>query len=143
MSEVPAARTPFTPGLLVAALTDAYRAQLGHDPTPATLAILCAQCALETNGGRACIQWNVANYKRGPGPDWCAFETTEWTGDPPTPHTMVCQFSAWPDLTSAVAFFLEALYTHWTEAWAGAVAGDADALGLFQLLDHDLHSGSD
>ena len=127
MAEVAAVRTPFAPAQLVAALSDAYRVQLGHDPAPATLAILCGQAALETANGRVCVCNNPGNYKRGPGPDWCAFETTEYVGTPPVKTSMVCEFSAWPTLEDACAFFVSSLYTSWPEAWAGAVAGDVGA----------------
>lgn len=127
MPEVANVTTPFTPAQLVAALQAAYCAQLGHDPTHATLAILCGQAALETANGRSCVCNNPGNYKRGPGPDWCSFETFEYVGNPPVKTSMVCEFSAWPTLEDAYGFFVSSLYTSWPEAWAGAVAGDVGA----------------
>ena len=42
------------------------------------------------------------------------------------------QFSAWPDLDSAAAFYVQALYTRWPEAWTALVHGDPEgfAAGL-------------
>ena len=132
MAQVAPTVTPCTHADLIAAVSLAYLTDLGHAPSHATLAILLAQIALETGHASKLVAWNLGNYKRGPGPDWCRFETTEWLGTPPAPVQMECDFSAWPDLASAALFFIEGLYTHWPEAWSGAVAGDADvfATGL-------------
>ncbi len=132
MSEVAAKRTPVADADLIPALLAAYARELGHEPKHETLAVICGQIALETAHGAAVVCWNLGNYKRGPGPDWCSFETTEWLGTPPTPRKIVCAFSAWPDLASATDFFIPALYGHWPEAWHAAVAGDpvAFAAGL-------------
>jgi hypothetical protein len=127
MSQVPATVTPCTTQELVDALRLAYTAQMGHPPMNHTLAVLCAQVALETGNMRSLVQWNLGNYKRGPGPDWCAFETFEYLGTPPVKKVMVCDFSAWPDLESAAEFFISGLYSRYPEAWSGAVAGDSAA----------------
>ena len=115
-------------------LVGAYVAELGHAPSPETLAILCGQVALETGNMAALICWNIGNYKRGPGPDWCSFATFEYVGTPPVKTSMVCEFSAWPDMESAAAFFVSGLYTRYPEAWSAAVAGDVEgfAAGLRQ-----------
>ena len=123
----PAVRTPFTPAELVAALNAACTFELGWSERPETKAIICAQVALETGNGVSCVCWNPGNYKAGPGPDTCSFLTTEWLGDPPTPQQMVCSFSAWPSLADGLGFHLHTLYTHWVEAWRGAVAGNLQA----------------
>ena len=123
----PAVKTPFTPAELVAAMDAACLAQLGWGERAITKAIVCAQVALETANGAACVCNNPGNYKAGPGPDTTSFLTTEWLGDPPTPRQMVCAFSAWPSLADGLGYHLHALYTHWVEAWAGAVAGDPRA----------------
>lgn len=127
MSQVPATVTPVSHADLIDALTVAYIASLGHPPLNDTLAVICAQIALETGDMRSCICWNVGNYKRGPGPDWCAFETTEYLGSPPVATKMTCEFSAWPDLPSACAFYVQALYSRWPEAWSAAVDGNPEA----------------
>jgi hypothetical protein len=130
MSQVPAAKTPFTPKELLAALSWAYRSQMGHEGAHHALAVLAGQVALETANGAACIAFNVGNVKRGPGPDWCSFSTFEYIGNPPVKTPMVCQFSAWPSLGDACQFFIAYLSEHWPEAWSGAVAGDVDAFAL-------------
>ena len=127
MSLVAAARTPFTPATIIAALGQAYLSEMGHEAAYHTLAVLLAQVALETANGKSCVCFNVANFKRGPGPDYCSFQTTEWEGDPPAPVVQVCEFSAWPDLPSACQYYLHALASHWPEAWSAAVEGDASA----------------
>ena len=123
MTQVAATRTPCTDEELLSALRDAC-------PTPvsdATLAILCAHVALETGHMASMVAWNLGNYKRGPGPDWCSFQTFEYLGTPPTRQTVMADFSAWPDLASAAAFYVPAFAHHWPEAWAGALSGDVDA----------------
>jgi hypothetical protein len=140
VSQVDPVRTPLSDEALIAALEAAYVDCLGHEPKHETLAVLLAQIALETGHAASLICWNLGNYKRGPGPDWCAFETFEYvpsatvgrgrgvgTG---TKTSMICEFSAWPDLQSAAAFFVSALYGRWPEAWAGAVAGDPEAFSV-------------
>lgn len=128
MSQVVATVTPVSDADLFAAI----RAALPI--SDATLAILCAHVALETAHGARVVQWNVGNYKRGPGPDWCEFETSEWlapTGSPPgtapARTSVTGQFSAWPDLAGGCAFYAPAFARHWPEAWAGALAGDCGA----------------
>ena len=123
--KIPATLTPCTDQQLVAALRGAYLAQLGIAPRDSTAAVLLAQVALETGHGARVVQWNVGNFKRGLTTDWCSFATTEILGGV-TQH-MTCDFSAWPDLQSGVSDWIRALYTHWPEAWAAAVAGDSAA----------------
>lgn len=127
MSEVPAVRTPTPDTSLVPAMRAAYVEQLGHAPSSETLAILLGQIALECGHGGECMNFNLGNYKRGPGPDWCSFQTFEYVGTPPVRTEMVCEFSAWPTLEDATAFFVAGLFTRYPEAWAAAVAGDAQA----------------
>lgn len=130
MSEVPNVTTPFAPAQLVAAVQAAYCAQLGHDPTHATLAILCAHVALETGNGRACEDWDVGNFKAAASGDWDSFPTWEMVNGVRVP--MVCKFAAFASLEQGVEAYLVAMYTRWTLAWSAAVAGDAEgfALGL-------------
>jgi hypothetical protein len=127
VSQVPPTHTPCTDEQLLAVIHWACTSALGHAPTDATLAVLCAHVAFETNHMASLVQWNIGNYKRGPGPDWCSFETFEYVGTPPVKKTMVADFSAWPDLNSAASFYVRAFSAHWPEAWAGALAGDTDA----------------
>ena len=132
MAEVAATRTPFTSAQLVAALTDAYRAQLGHDPATATLAILCAQIALETGNGRACEDWDLGNFKAAPGADFQSFKTWEMVAGVRTP--MVCRFAVFPSLEAGAEAYLHDMYSRWTLAWSAAVAGDPQAFA-FGLAD--------
>jgi hypothetical protein len=120
---VPPTRTPFKPSDLIAALSAAHIAEMGHPASHETLAILCAQVALETANGASCVQWNLANVKAGPGPDTCDFTTFEYVG--PVKTTMVCAFSAWCSLTDGAQFLIHYLAWNWPEAWSGAVVGDA------------------
>jgi hypothetical protein len=126
MSQVPATKTPCTPLELVAGLMAAYAAQMGHEPEAPTLAVLCAQVALETANMHSLICWNIGNIKRGPGPDWCAFSTFEYVGTPPVKTPMVCEFSAWPSLESACERFVSFLYLSYPEAWEAATHGDPE-----------------
>ena len=126
MSEVPAVTTPVTPAELVTALGAAYTAQLGHPPDPDTLAVLCAQIALETANLRSLVCYNIGNIKRGPGPDWCSFQTFEYLGTPPVRTPMRCEVSAWPTLESACESFVAFLYQRYPEAWTAAVHGDPE-----------------
>lgn len=134
MSLVPLRSTPFTADELIAALGAAYAAELGHAPDPKILAVLCAQLALETANGASCQNNNPGNYKQGASADWYNCTTFEYVGDPPVKTTMVCAFSAWPDLASGLAHVVRGLYTHYPEAWAAAVQGDPEgfAAGLRQ-----------
>ena len=128
MPQVPNVTTPFAPAQLVAAVQAAYCAQLGHDPTRATLAILCAQCALECANGRACEDWDVGNFKAAASGDWDSFPTWEMVDGVRTP--MVCRFAAFASLEQGVEAYLVAMYSRWTLAWSGAVAGDPKAFAL-------------
>jgi hypothetical protein len=123
VTQVAATRTPCTDEELIAAL----RAACPSPVTDATLAILCAHVALETGHSASMVCWNLGNYKRGPGPDWCSFQTFEYLGIPPLRTTVIADFSAWPDLASAASFYVPAFAHRWPEAWAGALTGDADA----------------
>jgi hypothetical protein len=127
MSQVPATRTPFTPRDLLAALHWAFTTQMGHAPLDATLALLCAQVALETSNGGAAVQWNIGNVKRGPGPNWTEFQTVEYLGTPPLRTVCLGQFSAWMSLNDGSLFFVAFLSDHYPEAWTGAINGDASA----------------
>ena len=121
--KLPPTRTPFAPADLITALRAAYVAQLGHDGSAGTLAILCAQVALETANGASCVQWNVGNFKAGAGVvDSCDFLTVEYQGT--VPVKQVCSFAAFASLEAGVEYYLRALYTSWPEAWAAAVKGD-------------------
>ena len=125
MPEVPARLTPASPLELVEAVEAAYACQFGRPPQLRTVAVLCAQLALETANGQKIICWNPGNFKRGPTTDWCAFGTTEYVGSPPVATPMRCEFSVWPSLADGVGAWMHALYDHWPEAWAAAVLGDA------------------
>jgi hypothetical protein len=130
---IAAVRTPFTRAELCDALTVACIQQLGWAERATTKAIVCAQVALETGDGKSCVCHNPGNYRAGTGsPDTCEFLTTEWQGTPPAPVRQMGSFSAWPSLADGLGYHLDQLYTHWREAWDGAVAGDpmAFAAGL-------------
>jgi hypothetical protein len=127
MPQVPPLRTPTPDSSLIPAAQQAYLAELGHLPANEVLACILGQFAFECRHGSACMNFNVGCYKRGVGPDWTSFETTEWLGDPPVEHSMICEFSAWPTLEDALAFTIASLYQHFPEAWSAAVAGDSDA----------------
>lgn len=125
MSQVPPTRTPFTPTSLLAGLSWAYRQQMGHEPANEVRAILCAQVALETGNGAACVQNNIGNVRRGPGPDWCVFDTTEWIDGKRWEGPG--EFSAWPSLGDGCQFFVGYLSTRYSEAWTAAVKSDVEA----------------
>jgi hypothetical protein len=127
VTQVAAVRTPCSDQELEASLSWAFTQLTGFAPSDATLAILCAHVALETGHMASMVCFNPGNYKRGPGPDYCTFQTFEYVGNPPVKTTVMAEFSAWPDFNSAFAFYVGAFSKHWPEAWAGALAGDADA----------------
>lgn len=121
VSELPATVTRFTDAELLAALRAAYRSQLGHPGAKSTICVLAAQVALETNGGAACIQWNLGNFKAGSG-DCCRFRTTEYVDGAPV--SMVCSFAVYTSLEDGAESYIRDLYSRWTLAWSAAVAGD-------------------
>lgn len=131
MSQVDSVRTPFTPSALITALTAAYVAQLGHEPTHETTAVMCAQIALETANGADCLDWDVGNFKAAGGADFQAFKTWEMINGQRV--EMVCDFAAFSSLESGLEAYLHAMYSHWTLGWAGAVKGDPVAFA------HGLH----
>jgi hypothetical protein len=131
VSQIPAVRTPFTADELVISLAAAYVAQLGHEPTHQTVAVLCAQVALETGGGAECFDWDIGNFKATPGADFQVFHTWEVINGKRV--DMDCPFAVFPSLESGAEAYLHAMYTRWTLAWAAAVAGDPEAFA------HGLH----
>lgn len=132
MTELAAIRTPFSQDELLKAVSLALMCELGHAPSQASVAVLCAQIALETANGAACIQWNVGNYKR-PDPamgDYCTFVTTEDIHG--VPVKLVQPFACYPNLAAGCIAFVHSQATRWALAWPSVLLGDPKgyALGL-------------
>lgn len=135
-SKVEAVRTPTTAGELAGALTTAWRAELGDEPTRASLLVLLAQWHLETGGGKSCIAWNIGNAKSVPGDgyDWCEFQTTEVVRG--VVVHLVQRFRAFASLEAGAADFLKLLARRFARAWPAVLAGDAKG---FAVALHDAH----
>lgn len=131
---IPAKLTFFSEGDLVSTLTSVYKSELGIAPDSDTLAILCAQVALETADGKKCMCFNLGNFKA-PNQDqgsvdWCYFATTEYSsqGKPIVirPPDRGCSFAAFATLTDGATYYLRRMYDHWTLAWQAALKGDVE-----------------
>lgn len=131
--KLPSTATPVGVPELAAALTTAWRAELGEEPTRAALLVLLAQWSLETGGGAKCIQWNLGNAKSIPGDgyDWTEFPTTEVVKGAVV-H-LVARFRAFPSLAAGAADYLRLLSRRFATAWPFVVAGDVDGFA------HALH----
>lgn len=124
MSEFPAVKTFFTAAELLEALAAAFLEQMGQAAPHEVLAVLAGQIALETNGGRACLDWDVGNFKAVPGADYQSFLTWEIVAGKRV--DMVCRFAVFPSLEQGLSAYLHAMYTRWGAAWHYACLGDVE-----------------
>lgn len=125
--------TPLPAADAMRAIREAYRRLLGEWPAARALAVLYAQCVLETGHFRSMHRFNFGNVKRGndwPG-YWTAFRCNEIIGgrvqwfDPPHPQT---HFRAFRTAEDGAADHLEFLVTRerYRDAWGEAYAGNAE-----------------
>lgn len=135
-SQRPFVTTPVGVPELAAALSVAWRAELGADPARASLLVLLAQWSLETGGGAKCIQWNLGNAKAiaGDGYDWTEFPTTEVVNG--SVVHLTARFRAFASLADGAADYLKLLTRRFAKAWSCVVAGDVEA---FARALHDAH----
>lgn len=137
MPLVAATRTPVSTPDMVQAMIDAWRRELGANPTAGELGVLLAQWSLETGNGASMVQFNVGNFKApspGPADLFCYFATEEVVNGvrvPFVPHMppdyaadRVCRFAAFATLADGCASYLHAQYTRFRSAWSFVVAGD-------------------
>lgn len=161
--ELPAVRTPATPGQVLASIGSAWTRRFGPYADATPLLLLLAQWALETGRGRDCVCWNLGNAKGVPGDgrSWTFFATTEvlpadmaadvvaksrlaslvWTADgksevkyvPPDPAT---RFRAFGSLDEAAADWLEEEHGSFRGAWAALLTGDPAAFAAALSAEH-------
>lgn len=134
MSQLPATKTPATPGEVRDALRAAWRLQLHTEASQDAVCVLLAQWALETGEGASMVAYNIGNLKAPhglAGPDFCAFSTFEYDAagvryeiHPPDPG---CNFRAFATLEDGVENFLRGMWEHWTAAWPAVVVGNPEA----------------
>lgn len=105
-------------------LRAAWAVQLGAQPSPVSLAILCAQVALETGNGRACFNHNLGNFKSYGGRNWMMLPTTEYVLGQPIKQR--CSFAAFDSLLDGANEYLRQMWSHWTHAWRWLLAGDPE-----------------
>lgn len=135
-SQLPFVATPVGVPELAAALSVAWRDELGAEPSRSSLLVLLAQWSLETGGGAACIQWNLGNAKSlaGDGYDWTEFPTTEVVNGAVVHIT--ARFRAFASLTAGAADYLKLLTHRFAKAWPFVAAGDVE--GFARAL-HEAH----
>lgn len=119
--------TPLAPEQAAAALATAYRELTGTTPTPAVLALLVAQSALETGHWQSIHNFNFGNQKAHASyPMIVQFRCSEIVDgverffDPPDPH---CRFRAYDNAAAGALDYVKVLRSreHW---WQGLHTGD-------------------
>lgn len=135
-TQLPFVATPVGVPELAAALSTAWRAELGNEPTRGALLVLLAQWSLETGGGAKCIQWNLGNAKSfaGDGYDWTEFPTTEVVNGAVVHIT--ARFRAFASLAAGAADYLKLLTRRFASAWPSVVAGDVDGFARALHVAH-------
>jgi hypothetical protein len=123
--------TPLTREAAARALAGAYQTLTGKLPTPAVLALLLAQSALETGNWQKIHNFNFGNAKASPDyPIIVQFRCSEVNAqgveeffDPPHPQ---CNFRAYEDAESGALDYLKVLHNrpHW---WRGLHTGSPSA----------------
>jgi hypothetical protein len=96
-------------------------------PTVASLAVLWAQFALETDRGRSCFNWNLGNIKAVPGDgrDFCVLHTFEYIDNKRV--EMDDHFRAHPTLVEGAREYLTFLTRpSYAVPWSFVLRGDAD-----------------
>lgn len=112
---------------LYAVLRTAWRQQLGGEPARSALLVLLAQWSLETAGGSASNNWNLAGIKYTPGcgADYAQYLTREVQAGKAV--TLMQRFRAYDSLEDGAADYLRLLRTRFGAAMAFAAAGDVQA----------------
>ncbi len=126
MSEelVPAQRTVMSAPDVFTALKLAWLTILGTAPTRAALLTLLSQWSLETGGGFASKNWNLAGIKHVPGDghNYATYLTEEVIGG--VRRTMTQNFRAYGSLDEGAIDYLQTLRRDFGFAWPAVEAGD-------------------
>jgi len=151
--QVVTVRTPIAVADLNAVLRAEWRRQLGTEPSRASLLCLLAQWSLETGGGAASNNFNLAGIKYGVGCgfDYAQYPTREVIGgkslvlSPPNP---ACRFRAYESLEQAAGDYLSLLRNRFGYAWPAVEAGDTQDFahrlklrGYYTADEHDYAAG--
>jgi hypothetical protein len=132
--QVPATKTPVTIQDMFDAMSEAWMAEFGTEPSRESILVLLAQWGIETANGASMIQYNVGNFKHasGDGWNWSTFGTTECDSQGNNCAGQQASFAAYPDLETGVQVYISSLKSRWPLAWPAVLAGDpvafADAL---------------
>ncbi len=126
---VPTVHTPMAPAAVYAALSSAWVALLGTQPTRAELLVLLAQWAHETGGGGSADNWNLAGIKhvQGDGHDFAEYTTHEVEHG--VDVTTVQRFRAYSNLGESAFDYLRTLRRDFGFAWPAVEAGDVADFG--------------
>ena len=128
---VPPTRTPVTPAQMYAALASSWPDVIGDTPTRSAILVLLSQWSVETDTGRAMIQWNVGNFKATSSSSlYTTYLTTEVVNGEDVHLDQ--NFAAYPDLASGVTAYLQAMHGRFGAAWSYVESGDLD--GFAQAL---------
>lgn len=121
--------TPVSPGELAVALSLAWRAVVGTEPTRPALLTLMSQWALETGWGKSMHRYNLGNIKSVPGDgrSWTFFACDEVIGGRVVqfvPKQSGCRFRAYDSLEEGAEDYLRLLMRRYASAWPAVEAGD-------------------
>ena len=122
--------TPHSMSEIRASLAAAYAQIMGNAPSQASLNLLAAQIALETGNGSSLMGNNVGNFKARQGdPGAITFGTNEYVGGKlihlPAGNPGAW-FKSWPDLTSGMVAYLNALRGQFGASWSSVISGDTE-----------------
>ena len=111
------------------ALTQAWLARFGREPSPRSINLLLAHIALET-GMSECRNWNLGNVKAtvGGDADWCVFRTWEVENGIKVPQDAA--FRSFPNIGAGADFYLGFLFHRFAKAWPSVIAGEP---GMFAV----------
>lgn len=135
--------TPLPEEHALRAIRDSFRGVLGEDPSVNTLALLAAQCALETGRWKACHWNNWGNVKASISYEghytcfrlnelikgkyvWFSPDTDGWALPPGHPQTRMRAYQTSAEGATAHLKFLWG-YKRYAQAWKAALRGDPNA----------------
>lgn len=158
-TEMPAQKTPCTPGQMIVALGGCWKKYTGLDPSESVkaLRLLTAQWSLETGRGASCMCWNLGNVKsvEGDGYDYTFFACGEILGSDPAhraansspliaikwdngttaevevqPKHPWCRFRAFASLEAGASDWLQLMIGRFHGAWDELLGGDPHAFAV-------------
>lgn len=123
-SLVPCRSTVSTPQEIYASLGKAWQAYQSSAPSRSSLLVLLSQWSLETGGGGASMNHNMAGIKHVPGDghDYATYPTHEVIGGVDT--VLPQNFRAYASLDAGVLDWMHVLLSTFGFAWPAVVAGD-------------------